>query len=109
MTTRPMSPSDAGVQAERTGLAWSRTSLGVAANAALLAVREIGHAGTPLAFVPAVLGLLIAAATAVYGRRRTAHLRHSPLPVPLAPHIAVPVLGTAVVALAVIIGVTVIL
>ncbi len=102
------SPSDIGLQAERTGLAWTRTSLGVAANAALLAVREIGHAALSVALVPATLALLIAIATAVYGRRRTARLRRSPLPVALAPRIAVPVLGTAVVALAVLSGLAVI-
>ena len=103
------SPSDAGLQAERTGLAWSRTSLGIAANAALLAVREIGHITLPVALVPAVLALLIALATAIYGRRRTNRLRHSPLPDPLAPHLAVPLLGTAVLALAVLTGLTLIL
>lgn len=29
-------PADAGLQAERTGLSWIRTSLGIAANGALL-------------------------------------------------------------------------
>ncbi len=100
--------SGAGLQAERTGLAWSRTALGVAANAVLLAVREIGHAPTAAGLVPATLGLLIAIGTAVYARRRTTHLRHGP-PVPLAPRVAVPVLGTAVVALAVLSGLTFIL
>lgn len=102
------SPSDAGLQAERTGLAWSRTSLGVAANAVLLGVRAISDATLSVALVPATLGLLIAIATAVYGRRRTARLRHSPLPVPLAAHVAVPVLGAAVVVLAVLSGLAVI-
>ena len=95
------SPSDSGLQAERTGLAWSRTSLGVAANAALLAVREISHLTFSVALVPAVLALLI---TAVYGRRRTAALRQSPLPDPLAAHGAVTALGTAIVLLAALTG-----
>ena len=95
------SPSDAGLQAERTGLSWSRTSLGVAANAALLAIRELGHASLALALVPASLALVIAVATAIYGRRRTARLRHAPLPSPLAPRVAVPLLGWSVAALGV--------
>ena len=102
------SPSDAGLQAERTGLAWSRTSLGVAANAALLAVREIGHSSSALAYAPASLALVIAIATAVYGRQRTARLRHAPLPSPLAARRAVPLLGWSVVLLAALSGVAVI-
>lgn len=99
-----VSPSDAGLQAERTGLAWSRTSLGVGANAALLAARQIGTDGLDAALVPAVLALLIAVATAVYGRHRTRRLRDAPLPDPLAATVAVPVLGGAVVVLALVSG-----
>ncbi|WP_018333160.1 DUF202 domain-containing protein [Actinomycetospora chiangmaiensis] len=98
------SPSDAGLQAERTGLAWSRTSLGVAGNAVLLAAREFGHLEVSLALVPAGLALLIAVATALYGRHRTRVLRHAPLPSPLAAARAVPLLGGAVVLLAVVSG-----
>ncbi len=102
------SPSDAGLQAERTGLAWSRTSLGAAGNAALLAIREISHTQVTLALVPAVLALVIAIATGVYGRHRTRVLRHSPLPEQLAATRAIPLLGWTVVALAVLSGIAVI-
>ncbi|MDL5157705.1 DUF202 domain-containing protein [Actinomycetospora termitidis] len=102
------SPSDAGLQAERTGLAWSRTSLGAAGNGALLAIREIEHAQLTLALIPAALAVVIAVATAVYGRRRTRALRHAPLPVPLAPSRAVPLLGWSVAVLAVLSGIALI-
>lgn len=100
--------SDMGLPAERTGLAWSRTSLGVAANAALLAVRELGQAPSFSALLPASLALVIAATTAIYGRRRTAQLRRGPLPSPLASRYAVPLLGWSVVVLAVLSGTTMI-
>ncbi len=101
------SPSDAGLQAERTGLAWSRTSLGVAANAALLAIRELGHAKLGLALVPASLALVLAVATAIYGRHRTRALRHAPRPAPLAPSRAVLGVGSGVVLLGILSGIVI--
>ena len=109
MTAPGESPSDAGLQAERTGLAWSRASLGVAANAVLLAVREVGHGPPGPAAVPAALAVLLAVATALYGRRRTARLRHAPLPRPLAAHRAIPLLGTGVAVLALLSGLVLVL
>lgn len=103
------SPSDAGLRAERTGLAWSRTSLGVATNAALLAIRELGHAQLGLALVLASLALVLAVATAIYGRHRTRALRHAPLPAPPAPSRAVLELGSGVVLLGILSGIVVIL
>ncbi|GAA4871649.1 DUF202 domain-containing protein [Actinomycetospora straminea] len=99
------SPSDAGLQAERTGLAWSRTSLGVAANAVLLAVRELTHDGPGPSLVLAIAAGVLAVVVALYGRRRTLRLRHAPLPSPLAADRAVPLLGGAVALLALVTGV----
>lgn len=98
-------PPGTGLQAERTGLAWSRTSLAVGANAVLLSARELSQGAWGPTLVPAGLALALAVATAVYGRRRTARLRRGPLPSPLAPRLAVPLLGWSVVVLAVVSGV----
>ncbi|MEJ2861066.1 DUF202 domain-containing protein [Actinomycetospora flava] len=99
------SPSDAGLQAERTGLAWSRTSLGVGANAVLLAVRELTHDSPGPSLVLAGAAAVLAVVVAVYGRFRTAQIVHSPLPSPLAATRAVPLLGIAVAVLALVTGV----
>ena len=99
------SPSDAGLQAERTGLAWSRTSLGVGANAILLAVRELTHDGPGPSLVLAGAAAILAVVVAVYGRWRTARISHAPLPSPLAAGRAVPLLGGAVALLALVTGV----
>lgn len=103
------SPSDAGLQAERTGLSWSRTSLGVGANALLLAVREVSHGRPGPASAVAVLALVLAAGVAVYGRQRTLRLRRAPLPTPLAADRAVVVLGGAVTVLALLSGLVLVL
>ncbi|GAA4813864.1 hypothetical protein GCM10023200_59520 [Actinomycetospora chlora] len=98
------SPSDAGLQAERTGLAWSRTSLGVGANAVLLAVREVTHERSVPSLVLAAAAAVLAVAVALYGRARTRRISRSPLPSPLAADRAVPLLGGAVALLALLTG-----
>jgi uncharacterized membrane protein YidH (DUF202 family) len=101
----PSSPSDAGLQAERTGLSWSRTSLGVGANAVLLAVRELTHERPGPSLVLAGAAAVLAVVVALYGRRRSARINRAPLPVPLAADRAVPLLGGAVALLALVTGV----
>lgn len=79
---------DEGLQAERTSLAWERTALGLAANAALLA--RAGGEGVPTARVVAFVLLGLAGGGLVLARsrylRRDAALRggaadpgHAPL------------------------------
>ena len=106
---RPMragpSPDAPGLQPERTRLAWSRTALGMLANAALLSVREIGAAGPTVALVPVTMAMLIALVTVAVGRHRATVLRRSPLPARVAPVVSVPVVGWSVVALALVTGI----
>jgi uncharacterized membrane protein YidH (DUF202 family) len=98
-------PGESGLQAERTRLAWSRTALGVLANAALLSVREFGAARPTAALVPAVLATVVALLTILVGWKRSVALRRSPLPTLLAPARAVPLIGWSVVVLAVVSGI----
>ncbi|MBL8290126.1 MAG: DUF202 domain-containing protein [Rubrivivax sp.] len=67
----------AGLQAERTALAWSRTGLGVLLNAALVLRAGLLQQSKALAALGAVL-LLAGAAVTVYGGLRKRQLLRSP-------------------------------
>ncbi len=61
----PQGPIDPGLQSERTGLAWARTALSLAANAALVIRTGVAEgvgfltiAGVGLAVIAAVVGIL---------------------------------------------------
>ena len=71
--------ADDGLQAERTSLAWSRTSFAVLGNGALLLVREFDHFPGALRLVPAALAVVVALFIAGVGRWRQ-RLLHRPLP-----------------------------
>ena len=89
---------DAGLQPERTAMAWSRTSLGVLANVALLVERSLhAEAAGPVWAGLVVTGLLLAALTGVVGVRRQALLRRRPLPVRVTPRREVWLVGSAMV------------
>lgn len=77
-------PTDDGLQPERTALSWSRTSLGVFGNGALLLLRDLHHYTGPLRLLPAGLAAVIAVATYLVGRKRQRLLVQRPLPDQLA-------------------------
>ncbi|WP_096288816.1 DUF202 domain-containing protein [Mycobacterium ahvazicum] len=84
-----------GLQAERTTLAWSRTSFAFLANGVLLAVREIHGARGWLPLIPAGVALLAAMCTYLIAFRRQAILQRRPLPADISPRRPVYVIGIA--------------
>lgn len=88
---------DAGVQAERTALSWTRTSLGFLANGVLLVARRTHPSAIELTL--AGTSVVVAAAAIVVARRRSRALSRQPLPSPLAAPRAIAAAGGAVLAL----------
>lgn len=107
MSRDPPQPG-AGLQGERTALAWSRTGLAVLVNAALVLRAGLVQPSKPLAALGATL-LFAAAAVALYGVRRKRQLAASPPLVAPAPQalaaLAAAVLATCVAAMLVVAGV----
>lgn len=69
-------PRDPGLQPERTALAWNRTALAVAINAALV-LRAGALGGSPLFVAVGVLLLLAAGAATAYSAIRKRQLLHA--------------------------------
>ncbi|OBI31232.1 hypothetical protein A5709_24775 [Mycobacterium sp. E1386] len=96
------STTDHGSQAERTTLAWTRTSFAFLANGALLMIKNLHGSVGPAAFIPAALAGAVALATFVIAVRRQHTLQRRPLPTRLTPRRQVHIIGTAVLALIVV-------
>jgi uncharacterized membrane protein YidH (DUF202 family) len=93
--------SDSGLQAERTSLSWTRTSLGFLANGALVSLHFGGATGL-FKWVVAGLAAALALSTYLIGRRRQRRLSRRPLPARISPRHEVYLLGTSVLLLIVI-------
>ena len=91
-----------GLQAERTVLAWSRTSLGALVNGVLLILIHASHNGGRLQLVSALLAGLLAVVIYLIGFRRQRTLAKRPLPARITAEMEVQVVGLAVIALIVI-------
>ena len=96
-----------GLQAERTALAWTRTSVALAGNGFLLLVRD--HGAGVAGWTPAGLALVLVVGTGLLGRRRRGQLRVLPAPARLRAGWEITVLASGVVVLAVGYGVDVVL
>jgi uncharacterized membrane protein YidH (DUF202 family) len=75
----PLKPPD-GLQAERTSLAWSRTSFAVLVNGVLLILRDLYQFTGPLRLLPAMMAIVLAIVVYAVGRQRRRTLRQRPLP-----------------------------
>ncbi|HEX9177697.1 MAG TPA: DUF202 domain-containing protein [Mycobacterium sp.] len=93
------SPGPEGLQAERTALAWSRTSLAVMVNGVLLVLKEPRNDARPIA---AALAALIAVTVYLVGVRRQRTLARRPLPERVTARAQVQLVGVAVLVLIVV-------
>lgn len=87
---------DPGLQAERTSLAWTRTSLAILANGALLMLHDIAHHRAGFGLGAAGIAVAVAVLTYLMGLRRQRVLASHPLPARLTPHTEVLVVTVAV-------------
>jgi uncharacterized membrane protein YidH (DUF202 family) len=89
-------PAGEGLQAERTALAWSRTSLAFLVNGALLMLRNPRHFEAPLSGIAAGLAGIIAVAVYLVGVRRQRTLARRPLPARITANAELQLVGVAV-------------
>ena len=92
-------PPDRGSQAERTALAWTRTSFAFLVNGALLMIRNLHGSAGPKGLIPAVLAAAVALGTYLIAVRRQRTLARRPIPERVTPRRQVYVIGTAVLVL----------
>jgi uncharacterized membrane protein YidH (DUF202 family) len=88
-----------GLQAERTALAWSRTSLAVLVNGLLLVLKELSSRTGAMALAAAGLAGIIAVGVYLIGVRRQRSLARRPLPLRLTAGAQVHAVGTSVLVL----------
>jgi uncharacterized membrane protein YidH (DUF202 family) len=90
---RPNEPAD------RTVLAWTRTSFAFLGNGALLMIRNLHGPVGPAAFIPALLAAAVALGTYLIALRRQNTLQQRPIPARITPRRSVYTIGTAVLVL----------
>jgi len=96
------SSPDRGSQADRTTLAWTRTSFAFLINGALLMIRNLHGAVGPAGLIPALLAGAVALGTFLIAVHRQRTLQQHPIPERVTPRRAVYIIGTAVLVLIVV-------
>ena len=98
-----MSDSTANtLTAERTALAWTRTSFAFLAHGVLLMIKNLHGPVGPTQFIPAFLAAAEALGTYVIALQRQRTLQRHPLPAQITPRRSVYIIGTAVLVLIVV-------
>ena len=92
-------PCADGLQAERTTLAWTRTSFAFLANGALLMLKDFHGSNGLAALIPAGLAAAVAVSTFLIALQRQRTLARRPLPTRVTPRCPVYLVGVAVVLL----------
>jgi uncharacterized membrane protein YidH (DUF202 family) len=80
-------------QAERTTLAWTRTSFALLINGAMLTIKNLHSADGLAGLIPALLAAAAAACTCVIALERQRTLEHRPLPARITPRRQVYIVG----------------
>jgi uncharacterized membrane protein YidH (DUF202 family) len=106
-TVGPTDRSPPESQAERTRLAWTRTSLVVLANGALLLLADAHRDASALRFVAVAFAALLALSTYLIAARRQRMLAKHPLPKHISPRREVYLVGAATIVLIVMSAVSV--
>lgn len=92
-------PPDRGSQAERTVLAWTRTSFAFLVNGALLMIRNLHGSAGAAELIPAAVACVVALGTYFIAVQRQRTLQRRPIPERVTPRRQVYVIGTAVLVL----------
>ena len=95
-------PPASTLPAERTILAWTRTSFAFLANGVLLTIKDWHGAKGPAGFIPPALAGAAALCSYVIALKRQRTLGQRPIPSQITPRRSVHIVGTAVVVLIVV-------